>query len=504
MSPALDEATLIRRAAAVAAVILVGLFFGYQASRGYVLPVALLAGFFLFALLLTRPKAFLLLSIFVFYGALGVVDMESFGRVAGLFRLKDVFTVLIVGYPVVTGVLQKEPRKTGIRFSRAYRPWAALLLWVVFVFGYTVVVIGERGLLAFRVGRTYLFYGMPFLMLWWLRNDKDWRQLDVFLHVLALATIGLAFLGSLGIRLRFLTVMDLPPGIGSAESLGLYRFGNPGESLVFAMFMVDFWRFCQKPTGRNGFAAAVMAFGSSLFLFRIRIAGTLLGIAFASLFVPARVRLRGAIVGLVGLVLLIGVTAAFGLLAKPLVEGYRTPYLSRVAGFFQEGIRGLTRGDTADVMGRAWHVRIRWPLVREHPILGIGFISPFGSIAWDVYTKGGMPIGVVDVGWIDILVRLGFGGAFFLSLLLVFAVLDAVDLLHKPDLSIEEMSFCLALAGFVVLMLVSLYSFSYPTWEPAIVTFSLLFSFVLHMRATRQASLRAEPSPLPPPLTKRI
>ena len=477
-----DEATLVQRLLVIVGVVAVGMFLGVQSARGYVLPVAIVVAFGMMFLLFARPMWFLALGLFVFYGAFELVDMERFGRVAGLFRLKDVFLIMMVGYMVTTGILRGEAKRTALRQSKAFRAWAVFMLWILYVYVYTVFYLGEDKMLAFRVGRTYLSYGWPFLLLWWVRDQKDWDRFLRILYVLGFVAIGVALMGSLGLRVS-LYAPDLPAGIGTAESLGLYRAGHEGQSLVYSLFMLSFWRFIFKNTRRNAWLAFIFAFGSSLFLFRTRLAGTVFGIVVASLFVGWRYRLRALSTGVIGLLLMVGAMIVFGLFAKTVVRVDDASYLGRVVEFFQRGAEAVA-GEGIDA-GRRYNIDIRWPLVREHPLIGIGFISPFGSIAWGIYAAGGMPIGVVDVGWIDILVRLGFVGCGLLGTLLLMAARDAVDVLRRFPLSAEEKALCLTLIGYTTLMVVSVYSFSYPTLESSIITFAILFAFIVRIRIVR-------------------
>lgn len=492
MTPSTDESAIVQRLLAVGTIILLGVFLGMQVARGYVFPAALVVGFALLFLLFARPQWFLLLSIFVFYGSFGIVDMDVFGRVAGLFRLKDVFLVLMVGYAVTTTIIRGGgDKRTPLRSSTAYPAWRVFVLWVVCVYLYTVVVLGEDKMLALRVGRIYLSYAWPLLLLWWLRSEEDWKRFYRFLYFLGFIAIGLAVLGSFGASIQLYSNDALPPGIGSAESLGIYRAGNEGESLVYALFIISFWRFIHRQSFRNAAIAFIFAFGSSLFLFRTRLAGVTLGIALSSLFVSWRLRMRAVRAGVIGIVVLLGAIVVFGLFAKTLVRMDDTPYVARIVQFFQKGVDAVLHGEVSDSLGRKFHVQMRWPLVKEHPLIGIGFISPFGSLAWEIYMKGGMPIGIADVGWIDLLVRLGFVGVFLIGALYFFVARDARTLLRVQELSDEERSVALAMIGYCVLATVSVYSFSYPSWEPCIVTFSLLFTMVVHIRRQHEKPLAA-------------
>lgn len=475
-----DESTVIKQVGIALAVLLVGLFFGRQVALNYMVPVGLLGGFFLLFFLVTQPVKFLLLGIFVAYGTFDILDMETFGRVRGLFRLKDIFLVLLVGYMILTSILAGA-RPTPLRWSRAYRPWLLFLLWIGLVFAYTVKVLGESPMLALRVGRTYLAYGLPYVLLWFLRTEREWTMFHRYVYGLGGFAILLGVLRGLGVPTS-LTSATPETVSGSAEQLGLFRFGNPSESLVFALFILSFWRFAFKPTRRHALVAMLMAFGGSLFLYRARIAGTLLGVLAGVLLAPLRVRIRAVVIGTAGTLLLLLAVGLFGIVAKPLVRGHRDSYMTRMAEFFESGVRGLIHGDTADVIGRRYSTRIRWPLVQERPVMGIGFVSPFGVIAWSMYEKGGMPIGTVDVGWMDVLVRLGFGGALVLLVLLLSVVMDALGVYRMQGLTDDEQAMCLALIGYIVLMLFSVYSFSYPTYEMAIITFGILFAFVVHIR----------------------
>ena len=481
------EAVLVQRLFVGIAIVVVGLLLGRLIPENSFLPAALLVGFALMFLLLRRPLWFLMLGIFFYYGALRILDTEVVGRVAGLFRLKDVFLVMMLLHIIATQVISRR-RNVVPGDARAFRYFLLFMAWITFQMWRTVVLTGEEKMLMFRVGRHFLTYGFFLFLLYYLQSDDDWKKLNRFLHGLAYLTIGLGVLTALGVNT---TIYPRGADLYGRFAYGVFKFYNPAESLVYAMFIYNFWRYCFRPTWKNGLAAVVMAGGCTFFIFRARLAGMALGMLVSLFFAPARVRGRAVVVGLVVAISAAIVLSAFGLVAASVTETGGESYLGSLADYFNEAVRGVTQRDTGDVLIRQIFIQMRWSMVKKNPWAGIGFVSPFGKVGWNMYRLGDMPVGHVDVGWLDALMRLGVIGSVILSLFLISAAVEGRKLLAVNNLSEEDYAFGLTSVSYVVLMFVSTYSFSYPTWEEPILTFSLIFGWLMRVRRR----LKESPAP---------
>lgn len=479
MSTSGREALLIQRFIIGIAIVVVGLLLGRLIPENYFLPAALVVGFGLLFLLLKKPVWFVLLGIFFYYGALRIVDTEVVGRVAGLFRLKDVFLAMMVLHIVATHVIS---RRRGILPAKAssFRLFLLFMGWIGFQMWRTVFLLGEEQMLMFRVGRHFLTYGYFIFILYYFRSEKDWKGLKRYMHALAFLTIGLGVLTAFGINTTLYPRGSMMYG---GFSHGIFKYFSPGESLVFAMFMYNVWRFCFRPTWRNGVLALILAGGCTFFIYRARLAGMVLGMAISTFLAPPKVRSRALVMGVVTLGLAVMVVVVFGLVASNLTEMGRQSYLGNLVDYFDVARRGVTERNTDDVMIRQLFVELRWPLVRKSPFLGVGFVSPFGRVAWEMFRLGDLPIGHVDVGWLDALMSLGGIGTCILAVFLISAALEGKRIVTSKNLSEDEYAFGLTIVAFVVTMFVSTYSFAYPTREESILTFSLLYAWIMRMRS---------------------
>ncbi|NQT91531.1 MAG: O-antigen ligase family protein [Lentisphaerae bacterium] len=470
---------VIRRIAIVLAVILLPIFIGTHLAQQPVLGLALAGAFCLFVLIFLRPTWFLMLGLFFFYGALKIVDVNVFGRIVGLFYLKDLFFVVIVGYTIATEILRPEGFRL-LRRSPAFVPWLLLLGWWAWQMFYTVKIMGDDPILAFRVGRHLLAYLFPVIILRWFRTERDWRELGIFIHGLAFLSVLLGVLAAMGVDVIFFS--------GPEEMLirkyheGIFKYFNPGESLVFALAGLSVWRYAYRPSKKNLCLLVLLAGGASLFLFRARLAGLGLGLFLAWLLAHEAPRRRTVAMGAVCAVLVVMSLTITGILVSQSGATQRDgrPYVSRILEYFGEAVEGLVSGESQAVQMRKHVAETRLPLVKEHPLCGIGFVSPFGKIAWRIHRYGLNPTGHVDVGWVDALMRLGGIGAAILTALLLSCIIHARRIMKTRGHSQDVYVFALTLIGYVVLMFVTTYSFSYPTREPAIMTFSILFAYLLH------------------------
>lgn len=468
-----DEVALIRRLVLGGVLFFVALIFGYLGAHDYVLPLALLAGCCGLYLLFVRPFWFLLVALFFFYQALDIVDTDTFGHVAGLFRLKDLCFVLLVAHAIAGGILDRQSRlsQAGTLY---YLPFLLFVGWLVFQFLRTVYILGDEPLLSFRAGRHFLTYLLFLLIPVYVTTDRDWATIFKYLHVLAFFSISLAFLTAAGYSPSFFALT------GRYSAAGVLKFWSPGESIVYFLFVFDFWRLCLRPTKQRAALLLLMGIGVAMFVFRARLAGTALGILAGVCFVANRIRFRVFLAGICVLTAAVVFLSALTLIA-PTAYGGNKNYVVKFVDYFKDAAEGIVYGKSDAILIRTMFMQERLPIIKEHPFAGLGFVSPFGTVAWKMYKTGVMPMGHVDVGWLDSLLRLGSIGSFLLALFLFASAWQASRILKRYDLTVDEQVACLTTIAFVVLMFASLYSFSYPTYEPAITSFSILLAWVYHI-----------------------
>jgi len=492
----------VRRIAIASTVIIGSITLGTRLARSPVVGLAVASMCAITMLLFLRPPWFLMLGIFFYYRALTIVDTELVGRLPGFLKLKDVFFVILVAYTAATEILA-PPKSRTLRNSVVFVPWLLFLGWFCWQMFYTVKVIGEDPVLAFRAGRHFLAYFFPFIFLRLLRSDNDWNRFLVFLQGMALVAVFLSLLSAVGIEIT--VVGERPEASVAKYAQGVFKFYNPAESLVYAMFMFNLWRYAYRPTPRNLLMSLILAVGCSMFVFRARLIGLVLGTCVAFLFAKADARRRVAVVGIACILVLALALTIFGVMVAPHTgeADLRDSYIANLAGYFQQAVEGLRTGDRAGIPIRQMYTELRLPLVKQRPLCGMGFVSPYGRVALRFYRYGLLALGVVDVGWLDALMRLGGIGTALLAALLACSAVAGRRLLKAgTDLPVEGFAFALALVGFVVQMFVSVYSYSYPTREYSIVTFAILLAWVLHF-SERSTTPTQEETPDQPPMQDR-
>jgi hypothetical protein len=230
-----------------------------------------------------------------------------------------------------------------------------------------------------------------------------------------------------------------------------------------------------------------------MFVFRARLAGLALGLVVAALYARPAVRRRALAAGLAAALALTVLLTAVGTVVSQAAgtKDLRKTYVGEIADYFGLAAEGVRTGKTDDILFRQAHINVRFPLVRQHPLCGIGFVSPFGRIAWNYHRYGLLATGYVDVGWLDALMRLGGIGTGLLVALLLVSFVRGAALARREDAPAEAHAFALTLITYLVQMFVSCYSFAYPTWEPSIVTYAILLSWTIRYAAVPAAAQEA-------------
>ncbi|MBL7077367.1 MAG: hypothetical protein ISS31_07835 [Kiritimatiellae bacterium] len=477
-------------------VIGIGLVLGYSLSFQWWMPIALVGAMWAALLMAWSIPAYLVIILFFHYGTFNIVDLMWFGHVFGLFRLNDLLVVTVAA--MVGGTIAMQ-RWRPLRLNRTYfgLPMFLFFVWIGVEVIYTVLFIGEQPILALRVARRYVPYLFVIPILQWFQSERHWRALLRFLHVCVILVLLIGLLNVIGVR----TTLGHSFGTLTRLHRGLFKLFNPGESLMFAFLMFSFWRYCHSPSRRNMFWLIMGAGGGCLFLFRARIAGALLGLGGSLLLTRGQVRTRAITL----LALVTGLILA-GLLAVTAIT--RAYHPDAAAGaqvslfdYFRDAFVGITgQEETAPILWRQLRIEQRLPLIKEHPIMGVGFTSIWGDVVADLWRTGSLAQRFVDAGWVECLLQLGSIGTALLLLFLGLTAAEARRILHTCARTTEDRALCLALFGYVVMMLSTLYSFSYPSLQGPITSFAILTAFVVHIRdkAVRHPHHGRHPSQAPP------
>lgn len=464
------EASIVSRLIVVVVTIAVGLYFGYIAPSNPMFAGALIVGFFLVFLLVTRPHVFVVLLVFFLFEMFGLANVDTFGRLPGLFRAKDVLLFLLVGYTAAGAAMGLRPARP-FRDSKLFVPLMAFLGFVVFQMFYTRTFHHERLSLLFRAGRHFLTYGVAFFLVLFFYDERRWRFLERWLFVFVFGVFFLNLLEMAGVPVPFYFWR----GTFDFGVVGAVKFANAAGPLTYWLFARCFWEFCYKPERKNTVLLALLGLVLLTYSYRAYWAGLAVGLLITWFMAPPRAKFRAAVV-VAGAVVVGGLLTVFAVAAASSVS------MAAAAKRLWEFAAG-TVTDLVLVQGsyasRAVMDAMRIPLVKAHPFMGMGFVSVFGDVAYDLWMRGDLPVGTIDTGWIDLMLRLGGIGSTMLLLLFLRVIQVNWQLNRDPAASVSDHAVYLGNVTFVVLATVSLVAAALPSWEAGITTLSLIMALTM-------------------------
>lgn len=456
---------MLNKPSALVGIISVGLLILF-AALGWVGVMATLAIFL--GLLLTfyvleyKPEWYLLAMVFFFYRGFYIIDTDVVFRLPGIFKAKDVLLLGWLGFWALREISRLSPKqKDVVDHFKADPLWVDFKLLGVLgcvVLGYTIWYLKEPALLAIRSAREFLSYFWPLLAFRLLNRD----QLQRFFRLLVILVM---------VGLFFSLVQGGMRGVekyGSASQFGVVRFQNVVESLAYVslIFFAVCWLI--NPRSRYLFLAAIFSLSVLAFTYRARIAGMVVGIVLTLIFLRNRERMRLLLVMALSPFLLLFLLGVYGMsVGVGFVE-----YISNFFDFF------LATSD-ADLSGatfREMQLVERLPLVNKYPVFGIGFLGPYGKVAWDLYYQGYMPLGYVDAGWADLMIKYGFVGMPIVFFFYLFSAYLAIKR-YRGCRGVVSRAANLSVFVFVVMSFCTLYSFNYMGFEAVYITFVLLNVF---------------------------
>lgn len=409
-----------------------------------------------------KPEIYLLVMIFFFYRGFYIIDTEVLFRLPGVFKAKDILLACWLGYWVFRELL-RQPPKMKEEYSAFIKNPLCLNFKIlgglgVVVLAYTILYLKESPLLAIRSARDFLSYFWPLLAFRLMTRDQFER---FFKCLVGLVLIGVVFsLVRGGVR-----------GVeeyGSATRYGVVRFQNVVESLAYTtlIFFVVSWLL--NPRRKYFFLAALFSLSILAFTYRARIAGMSLGILLTIFYLHGRER---------GRLLLLLALAPAGLLLMLGLYGVLNgvgfaEYIKNFFDFFTASLDADLGGSTF----RRIQLVDRLPLIEKYPIFGIGFLGPYGKVTWDLYYQGYMPLGFVDAGWADLMLRYGFIGMPIIFFFYLFSMYLAIKRYRQCRGGVARAA-NLSIFVFVILSFCTLYSFNYMGFEAVYITFVLLNMF---------------------------
>jgi len=469
----LDVRTL-RRLIIAGVVVSLGLALGVKVATDPELVIGAIGLFALLFLLVTKPAYFCLLTLFFLFSAFDLIDVATFGRIPGLFKAKDVFIFMLFGFTLANIAMDVFPRGI-LKRSRLFAPLMLFLGFVVLQMLRTKFVLGESTVLLFRQGRHFLNYAMAFVLLLYFRTDRDWKRLEQFCVFCVFLACAVNIIQTLGLPVpKYMrSVMVDPRNVGAVKSL------NPAFLLTYWMFYRQFWQFVYKPDRSNAFRLIGFGVPVIFYFFRTFLFTSMVSMIFVSVFfIPPRVRVRAlgtlALGGLASIVLSLFIVAA--------VKSYSLGYLTSVMTEYLAG----TVMNVIEVGGsyatRVEVDRLRYPLIIQHPFMGVGFLSVFGDIAYEIWqTRGELALDTTDTGWVDLLLRLGGVGYAILMFVFVSATWLCWRLTKRRDWSLHERGLLCANATLFPMALLSMIASNPLGVESGIALLSIALAWTIRL-----------------------
>jgi len=368
---------------------------------------------YLWALFL-YPHLAIVVALVVIFDGLGFINPETSWRVPGLLKAKDVFFVSLF-LPLLTRRWRERAHAVVRRNKTLFLPAGAILLMMAFQMVRTSLQFDLPLKSCIMAGRHYLYYALVFPAAIYLDSSKKQHLVyHLFLLVIAaLAAIvivqtlvlvagGNFFLtGNIQIRNRW-------------GPLNVPRIYPPGVPAIVLMFALTLWGiFLRSPAkARIGYLAGALLCGLAIFLLDSRMTWlyalliTIIPVLFMRRMIPG----SGRKLFFALLLVTVGIVSLAGLLGSEsrIVSGG----LARLASGFSE-----IKDKSGTWQYRLDDSRFRFDLMRERPLLGVGFVHinyahRFGArgLSDDPAVIPDQGVTTTDSGLVAILVDFGIAG----------------------------------------------------------------------------------------------
>jgi len=377
--------------------------------------------------LIRWPHIALIISIVVIFDGFGFINPETFFRIPGVFKIKDlIFSSLFI--PIIIN------KKWQNRFYYIFLKYHSMLTPIVIILFLTTLQMIRTSLqynlplnTSIMTGRHYWYYAFLPLAAIYLDSSKKRKLVSsLFLAVISI-------LASVVIVQTLLTAFDRGRLVSiniqfnpvTWGNLHFFRIYPPGEATLVLVFSLSFWAFFMSPQGSQ----------------RIVYIAPMLLCGFAVLLLNSRMRWFHAVI----LVLVPKL-----LLTKYIpIKARRSLYIAVFASLivisvlcFSSSTRDLLAGITQRASSAAtdfienkgtWQYRVedsafRFRLIRKHPLFGVGMVHVYHAREFGGYgipDEMGAPyqgISTTDSGIVTLLVTFGLVGViwaiwYFISVL---------------------------------------------------------------------------------------
>ncbi len=419
-SPRRGPARDMRLALLLVGLVLLAVMLGWSTGARPGLGAGMMFGVVFVAVLVLSPDLAPVVVLLAAFDFLGFVDPKTFGRIPGIFKLRDLLlmsTVLVAWVELVV-----SRRESDIFRSVAVRAAMAYGAYVVGMILYTVAVGHSSLNLALRVAAPYFYYLCMIPVMAFVNTTKRLLRFLGVLLVVALMPEVLSLFQILTHRPLVSHAIVLWMQVGG---LSIPRSYVLSFNLTAAALLCLFGAYLYAPLGRVRLVAALSAvamlagvvltfgrafwmatIGSLLFLFVVAAADTSM----------RAVVLRRAL----ALWLRIGVAAALAVIVLAMVgrEASLLKLSSLVGRRFVSTFSEFTEiGGTFG--GRIEEGAFRLALFRQNPVAGAGYVHRTSEFASELPKKD---VGTADSGAITVLAQSGVVGVVALAALVFVLV----------------------------------------------------------------------------------
>jgi hypothetical protein len=261
-----------------------------------------MAGVFFAWIIYVKPELSIVIMILIFFDLFGFIDADSFFRVKGVFKLKDVVFILML-ISIIGDIIIKKDTSLQRFQSPVNKPLIALMLLVSFGIFYSSFFRGESLNYSLRMGRILYYYLIFFITIYYIRSERQIRF--VLFAILAMASmvsiiyIVQFFLGS--------HISVTPFGKLAGQRFGDFRFARlylSGFTVAYIGFMIAFWLFIYQ---RNRIRLILLLFlgvGIAFNFFRAYWIGAIFGILLPAIFLKFDIKAKILKFCLVSLILI--------------------------------------------------------------------------------------------------------------------------------------------------------------------------------------------------------
>lgn len=363
--------------------------------------LSILAGGLIIVIALLRVEFGIALLILVAMDMLGFMDSETFLRIPGLFKFQDLLFVILM-VRMAADLLINRTTANRLR-SPVTKPVLFLLACTALVIFLTAMFRDTSIVLSLRVGRTFLYYSIFFLVLYYVRNEKQLRLLlnacFVFSFVVAVLLI-VQF--AVGRNVSLVPYWKIgTQRVGSYVTFRVYPRGIPVLLMGFLCFVGALYHKLGNRSFQLAVITGILGLGVVLQLYRTIWAVAIIGVIFSWFIVQRKYKVHffRRAVPLIGIILLLGmlIIPLYGTALK--VSFVKVRFLSIFQDFF--GVKGNYALNLAVAAERL-------QFIKSNPIWGMGFVHPSEPFSLQLI---GQSVGNIDNAWITILSYMGALGA---------------------------------------------------------------------------------------------